>query len=66
MSISDTQYMSDNASDGYTPDVVQTHREPSHGLAVFLGEIVPHDRLEFGHELGITFGQFAGIVIFDL
>jgi hypothetical protein len=63
MSISDTQYMSDNTSHSYTSRIIQSHREPSHGFAMLFGKVVTHDRLKFLHELDVSFSELGGGVI---
>lgn len=66
VSIPDTEYMTNNTSHSYTSSIVQSHREPRHWLAMLFGKVVPHDRLELLHELGISLGEFGRSVVFDL
>jgi hypothetical protein len=60
MSISNTQYMSDDTSHSYTSRIVQSHREPSHGLAMLFGKVVSHDWFELLHKLHISFSELGG------
>jgi hypothetical protein len=63
MSISNTQYMTDYTSHSYTSRVIQSHREPSHGFAMLFGKVMSHDRLEFLHEVDISFRELGGSMI---
>jgi hypothetical protein len=60
MSVSNTQYMSDDTSHSYTSRVIQSHREPSHGLAMLFGKVVSHDWFELLHKLHISFSELGG------
>jgi hypothetical protein len=63
MSISNTQYMTDNTSHSYTSRIIQSHREPSHGFAMLFGKVMSHDWFEFLHELNVSFSELGGGVI---
>jgi hypothetical protein len=60
MSVSNTQYMSDDTSHSYTSRVIQSHREPSHGLAMLFGKVMSHDWFELLHKLHISFSELGG------
>jgi len=63
MSIANTQYVADDTGNSYTPSVIQSHREPSHGFAMLFGKVVSHDRFELLHELDVSFSELGGSMI---
>lgn len=66
VSISNTEYMTNNTSHSYTASIIQSHREPRHWLPMLFGKVVPHDRFELLHELDISLGEFGRGVVLDL
>lgn len=66
MAIAYTEHVTDYTGDGYTSDIVESHREPCHRFTMLFGKVVSHDGLEFAHNVNVAFCELGRGRIFRL